>query len=191
MFSKKEKEEQSVQETDGKQDPNKFDLTVHHRDRLGRVLKVVPYRLHVYEGRRLFERPVGSGNVWYENNEPAGRMEFTILGTGQQKKKWNEAAKHELWVPPVSEDARVSEENAKLQKANEQLMQELENIRAERAGEPAKDVLSARKPEAQPQKAAPKAPKQKKAEAPVAGEAEAEAEPAEGGVKAKNHKDLL
>lgn len=67
----------------------KFDLRTHVRDSKGRVVKKQPYRLKIEAGRRLFERPVGSGMWYYENGEM----------TPDTKKKSKQAAEAEVKAP--------------------------------------------------------------------------------------------
>lgn len=64
-----------------------FDLKVQHRDaKTGRVTSVNPYRLHVKGNSKTYERPVGSGNLWYENDEPANEHRaYEIPLTEDQK----------------------------------------------------------------------------------------------------------
>lgn len=57
-------------------DPNKFDLRTHHWNAQGILTKKNLYTLYVIDGNKFFERPVNSGNLWYENNQPAGRVEY-------------------------------------------------------------------------------------------------------------------
>lgn len=47
-----------------------FDLTVHKRDKKGRIVEINAYKMKVVDGVRTFERPVGSGVWYYETGEP-------------------------------------------------------------------------------------------------------------------------
>lgn len=59
-----------------------FDTTVHIRDvKSGKLLKTQSYRLRVVNGVRQYERPVGSGNLWFENGEPANEHKEYIEPT--------------------------------------------------------------------------------------------------------------
>lgn len=45
-----------------------FDLTVHHRDpKTGAITKEDHYALHIGQDGHLFERPIGSGMMYYAN----------------------------------------------------------------------------------------------------------------------------
>ncbi len=46
-----------------------FDLRTHVRDGKGNIVKVNPYRLHVVNGNREFERPPGSGWFYTEGGD--------------------------------------------------------------------------------------------------------------------------
>lgn len=78
--------------------PHLFDKRVHIRDTKGRLLHVQPYRLHIISGRQYFERPKGSGNLFFENGDHAGRIkagnlvdpkaehiEYVVPKTGAEK----------------------------------------------------------------------------------------------------------
>ena len=56
---------------DQEMDPNKFDLRTHLFDNQGRLVKKNHYVLRVINGVSYYERPVNSGNLWFENNQPA------------------------------------------------------------------------------------------------------------------------
>ena len=52
-----------------------FDTRTHISDAVtGRLIKLQPYRLFVRDEVRYFERPKLSGNLFFENGTPAGRM---------------------------------------------------------------------------------------------------------------------
>lgn len=46
-----------------------FDLRVEVRDKKGTITKYQPYRLHIIDKQRYFERPPNSGLFFYENNK--------------------------------------------------------------------------------------------------------------------------
>lgn len=56
-----------------------FDLVVHKRDRKGKIISVNPYRLMCRGNKKLFERPPGSGNLYYANG--------TLAEAGEEMKK--------------------------------------------------------------------------------------------------------
>ena len=113
-------------------DPNKFDLRTHIWDTKGNLVKENTYRSFIREGRQVFERPVGSGNLWYENNEPAGRIECQYNEKGHIiAKEFKPEAKHIEFVPPMNDDEKTYFE---LQNANKRLAQleaELASIKKE------------------------------------------------------------
>lgn len=47
----------------------KFDLTTHKRNSKGIITSRNPYRLYVRGNTKVFERPPGSKNMYYENGE--------------------------------------------------------------------------------------------------------------------------
>ena len=121
---------------------SKFNLKTHKFDGRGRLVGKSPYRMHVVSGEALFERPVNSGNLFYENGDPAGRVEYTKGPKGQitgKTFKRNEA--HKAYVPPLSGAEKVSAENENLKAENLKLMAELEAIRAEQAAKQAEAKL--------------------------------------------------
>ena len=85
-----------------------FDLMVHHRDpATGRVTKSNPYRLHCQGNKQYFERPINSGNLYWQNNQPAGRRMLN-----PQTAKWNiiEGAAHIAWISPEQKAAEERQE---------------------------------------------------------------------------------
>lgn len=105
-----------------------FDLTVTHRDpKSGAVTKKNPYTLRVIgqgaNGKtQLWERPVGSGNLWNKAGEPIGRWEDG---------KFCEGVAHVTFVPAETENVKfartANEQAAKIA----QLERELAAIKAE------------------------------------------------------------
>jgi len=96
---------------------------VHTRDpKTGRVIRVNPFKLIVERGKRYYEHPVGSGNLWYEDRTTAGRFEkgSVILG-----------ADHKVYVMPLTEDQKLARKHAQLEQENIRLAQELEAIKLE------------------------------------------------------------
>lgn len=58
-----------------------FDLRTHIRDpKSGRIIIDQPYRLYISkDGVRVFERPPGSGNKFYENGEKIPTEQSQVL----------------------------------------------------------------------------------------------------------------
>jgi hypothetical protein len=99
-----------------------FDLRTHTTDQLTGVTKATNlYRLHVIDKVQLFERPVNSGNLWYRNNEPAGRL----VGGKQDPK-----APHIEYTPPPTGAERLATELRAAQEQAEAVKRELEAIKA-------------------------------------------------------------
>lgn len=112
---------------------NSFDLKTHHFDGRGRLKGHNPYRLHIDRGTSLFERPVNSGNVFYENNEPAGRVDYTRDEQGRiLSKKFDAKAVHKAYVAPLSNDQKLVQENEGLREKTARLEAELAAINAEK-----------------------------------------------------------
>jgi hypothetical protein len=84
-----------------------FDLRTHIRDpKTGQVIKKQPYKLYIgkFDGSnvgKFYERPVGSGNLFYENGAVAGRM---VDG------KVNHAVPHVAVVSPKSQEQQLADE---------------------------------------------------------------------------------
>lgn len=94
---------QEVESTQG------FDLRTYIRDpKSGQVIKRQPYRLHhCAEHGEWFERPVNSGNCWFRNGQPAGRITYKTNDKGARSKVWEPEAQHVAWTPPTPEDPRA------------------------------------------------------------------------------------
>ena len=54
-----------------------FDYRTHIKDgKTGKLIRLQQYARHTRNAEVLLERPIGSGNCWYENGVPAGRWKF-------------------------------------------------------------------------------------------------------------------
>lgn len=101
-----------------------FDLVVQHRDpKTGRVVKVNPYRMIAHEGVQYFERPKHSGNLWFQNGEPAGRYENNEVKRG---------APHQEWIPPMTADDKLAQRVVSAEEENKRLRAEIEQIHREK-----------------------------------------------------------
>lgn len=127
-----------------------FDLVVQHRDsKSGRVVRENPYRMIAHEGVQYFERPKHSGNLWFLNGEPAGRMEDGVIKRG---------AGHKEWTPPLTADQQLAQKVLNTEEENRRLKAELEQIHREKKYAPpasagsskadASDVFISREPKA-------------------------------------------
>lgn len=129
-------------------DPNKFDLIVHRWDSKGnRIGSPNYYRLHNKDHVNYYERPVDSGNLWFENNQPAGRIEYVEDGKGGLTKEIRVGAPHKEYVAPLTGSAKIASEVEQLRAKNEQLQREIAAIQKEnemrqavQVGMPAADV---------------------------------------------------
>ena len=104
-----------------------FDLRTHYFDSQSKRLSHVnSYRLHTIDGVQYFERPKGSLNLFYKNNEAAGRLIDPI------KMKVDTAAAHEEWVAPLSADQKEAAKTVATAAENVKLRKELEQIKKEK-----------------------------------------------------------
>jgi hypothetical protein len=105
-----------------------FDIRVTHRDeRTGLIVERNPYKLHVIGNAdgtkmKLWERPVGSGNLWNFKNEPIGRL---------VKGAWEKDAKHIEFTPPQTQDQKLAHDLIAKDAKIAEMEKELAAIRAE------------------------------------------------------------
>lgn len=114
------------------QDPKTFSLKVHHRDRRGVLLNKQPYTMFVKGGVQYFERPVNSGNIFFENMDPAGRVERHVDKKGVITAKFDFEAEHKEYIPPVTGAEKIAMELEQSKAKNEALERELLAIKKER-----------------------------------------------------------
>lgn len=125
--------------------PNKFDLRTHVWDNQGHLVRENLYRSFIVGGAHYFERPVNSGNLWLENNQPAGRVECKFNDKGHIiSKAFDFTAPHKDFTAPLQGAAKVHYEleqerarSAQLEAELAQIRQEREAIQAVRDGVPA------------------------------------------------------
>lgn len=134
------------------QDPNKFDTRTHFFDNNGLLYKTNHYVCHVMDKVSYYERPVNSGNLWGENNRPAGRLlrKFNP-DTKKMEKSVDPTAEHIEMPTELSAAEQVQAELQLARETNEKLAAELAQIRKERAA-----VVEAAKPTTAPTLKAPK-----------------------------------
>lgn len=86
---------------------SKFDLVTHKRDRKGKIVNVNPYRLRVRGTSWLFERPVGSGNMYSLGGD---LMEGPLLDERNkvEEKRIADAAAIEKLVADVKKEETVT-----------------------------------------------------------------------------------
>lgn len=108
--------------------PKGFDLKVTHRDeKTGLVTHKNPYTMKVIASAdggksRIFERPVGSGNLWNKKGDPIGRY---VDG------KWDKKAEHVAFTPPETEDQKLAKTVITKDARIAELERELASIKAE------------------------------------------------------------
>lgn len=99
-------------------------LVVHERDpKTGKVIKSNPFKVYMDRGAAFYEWPVGSGNLYYANREPAGVID--------EKGAIVRGAAHKPFTPPITQDEKIGMANATLAQENEKLKQELASIKKE------------------------------------------------------------
>lgn len=113
---------------DPEPDPNKFDLRTHVWDGSGNLIRTNLYTKYVIDGSAFYERPVKSGNLWYENNQPAGRMEYDEKGI----RKLCEGAPHKEFTPKLEGADALYAELDDVKARAEAAEAELAAIKAER-----------------------------------------------------------
>lgn len=119
-------------------DPNKFDLQTHAWDAQGHLVRENPYRSYIIEGRQYFERPVNSGNLWFENNQPAGRVDLTFNDKGHIiKKDFKFDEPHRDYVAPLNGAEKVHYELEQERSRVAALEAELASIKKEQTAKAA------------------------------------------------------
>jgi hypothetical protein len=84
----------------------RLNLVVHERHpKTGKVVASNPYRMFAIQGIQYFEKPKGSGNLYFKSGEPAGRL---ILGEDGRTIRVDEKAKHQEWKPAPSSSKAVA-----------------------------------------------------------------------------------
>ena len=111
-----------------------FDLQVTYRDeRTGLVTHKNPYTLRVIEATdggksRIYERPVGSGNIWDKKGNPIGRW---LIDEKTKKGKFIKDVQHIVFTPPETQDQKLVRSLTEKDGRIAALEKELGNIRAE------------------------------------------------------------
>ena len=142
---------QPAKQLEYKSDPNKFDLRTHVWDSQGHLVSKNLYRLYIVNGNSLYERPVNSGNLWTEGNQPAGRVELTFGPTGKiASKEFKADAAHREYTAPLMGAEKVHYELeqergrvAALEAELAAIKKEREVIRAVQDGVPAAPKVAA------------------------------------------------
>lgn len=99
-------------------------LVVHIRNEETKRFEAAnPFKVIAHKGVRFYEWPVSSANLWYEDRTPAGRLGDDGVPIRD--------AKHVVFVPVVTEDQKVGEQNQVLAQENKRLQAELADIKRE------------------------------------------------------------
>lgn len=97
---------------------------VHERDpKTGRVVRVNPFRVIIDNSVRYYEWPKGSGNLWWEDQTFAGRLD--------DKGRPVRGKAHVKYTPPMTQDESIARQNMVLEQENKRLHQELLDIKRE------------------------------------------------------------
>lgn len=87
-----------------------------------------PYTIYLENGEKLYEQPMASGNLFYPNGDPAGRV------THEGKKNiFDKTAEHKDYVSEEQEQLHALDQLKKSKEQNEALAKELAAIKAEKA----------------------------------------------------------
>jgi hypothetical protein len=113
--------------------PKGFNLVVDQRHpKSGLVIKSDPYTLRVIgsgEGKTwVFERPVGSGNLWNKSGDPIGRWDKSK----PEGERFIAGAEHIAWTPPLTADQKLARSVIEKDGRIQELEKEIAAIKAER-----------------------------------------------------------
>lgn len=109
--------------------PAGFDLRNRITDKHGEVIEKQDYFIHSKGAQQFFERPPGSGNLFYISGEPAGRLE---LGEGGQKVIL-EGEPHQEFEVPLDADGELFEMLQAKTRQLESVKRELDAIRKDKS----------------------------------------------------------
>lgn len=135
-------------------DPNKFDLVTHRWDGAGNLVHKNTYRKFIVDKSEYYERPVGSGNLWTEGNQPAGRVLYQLNEKGHIcDKTFDFKAPHKQYTPPSTAkelSSELLETQAKLAAAQAELAAIQKEREAKQSAAPVAEQAEPAKPRAQP-----------------------------------------
>lgn len=122
---------------------NGFDLRTHIKDaKTGETIKIQPYRRFSVGLSTYFERPKFSGNLYYEDNKPAGRrISKGKDSVGNELWEIDLQAKHIDYVAATTHLTRAED----IAKENETLRAELAALQAEKEAKLDKNPAQAAK----------------------------------------------
>lgn len=119
-------------------------------------MKTNHYNCWNVNGIKYYERPVNSGNLFYDNNQPAGRFEgeFTAEGSNKGLPVIYPDREHKAYVEPLKGAAKLIAEMDDMKLRNAELERELAAIKADRevAAESLAQLASAEVPVEAPKK---------------------------------------
>jgi len=117
---------------------DQFDLQTHQFDKRGNLKSTNHYFLHIRGTAKYFERPQFSGNLFTENDEPAGRVERLVdEKTGKPVLSFDHNREHKIYAAPLEGAEKISHELAEAKGENAALKAELEALLAEKAAKEA------------------------------------------------------
>lgn len=106
-----------------------FDLKVTHRDeKTDEITHKTPYTLWVIDRRKLWERPVGSGNIWDKKGNAIGRL---VVDPKTRKAEFKEGVEHMAFVAPETEDQKLARSLIDKDRQIKALEAELMSMKAE------------------------------------------------------------
>ena len=112
-----------------------FDLQVTHRDeKTGLVMSSNPYTLRVLQDKdggkmRLWERPIGSGNLWDKKGNPIGRW---LVDESTKRGKFIKGEPHTAFTPPPTEDQKLARSLTEKDSRIAALEKELQSMKLEK-----------------------------------------------------------
>jgi hypothetical protein len=101
-----------------------FDTRVNIRDRqTGTLIRLQHYAMHTFDDMKMYEQPIGSGNMFDIGGHPIGRWKATQAG---KNVRWERISEEHIEAAPA-----VRNKEEYLEQQNDILRKELEQLRAE------------------------------------------------------------
>lgn len=126
-----------------------FDLRSRITNAEGEVEQQQDYFIYIEGGQKYFERPLGSGNLFYANGESAGRVEKDE----NKKNSFDTQAEHKDFKAPADPNAEAEEKLKHSQAELAAMKKELSAIKAEKEqAEKAQKLTAEAKAKAQDKK---------------------------------------
>lgn len=118
--------------------PEGFDTRTHIRDAsTGALIRLQTHAVHFFGTEKMYEFPIGSGNMFSVQGHQIGRWEFQAIGGDPKKRQWMKIGDDHAFVPPAPANKleAVEQENSALKAELEALRAEKEK-KVEQAGKP-------------------------------------------------------